>query len=552
MIGRLVQRHQAAVVLGLLCVVHLVGTLLVLWRDLPLDFAVPDSFDFYSNLFQLRTSLELGGLEAAVRYMRAPNSHFSYLAMYVPTLASLPFDRVDLAARAANVVYFFILVFSVYRLGQRCHSRGAGLLAAALISLTPAVHGGWRTVGVDFPALCVTPLAFLWLIRSEGFRRLGASVIFGLTAGAAILIKAQCCFFLVPPAAYVLGRQLLRDRRSGAPRRPALVGAVVSVAVVLLVTAVWWLGRLDGILFQIRSHSTGEGMVYYEGDISLLGGVLHYAQAFSPLITGPLTLALVAVAVPFFRRSRLRWEVLLWIVVPLVLHVVLKVRHFRYLYPLVPALALVLGVGLWSLAPRVRRVALPAVALVAVALWIVCPLSGARCRFNVPGPVAAYHRLTETAAGSLLLGCGEPTFVAPACPPATGQHVVDVARSMARWIKKQRRRPEVVVYFTHGELAHAIALQRLLPQVRLSLYDQPILPYYLPPESWDSFVIMPVHTEAAVLRRMSKRRTVGLFSGVHATADGARQPRLFGLLKLSGEDDWHPALPYPFLTRLGE
>ena len=552
MIGRLLQRHQAVVVLGLLCVVHLVGTLLVLWRDLPIDFALPDSFDFITNLFQLRTGLELGGLEAAARFMRVPNSHYSYLSMYVPTVASLPFDRVLLAARAANVVYFLILIYSVYRIGQRCHGRGAGLLAAVLVSLMPAVHGGWRTVGVDFPALCVTPLAFLWLIRSEGFCRLGASVIFGLTAGAAILIKAQCCFFLVPPAAYVLGRALLRARAAGRAKslRPVLLGGGASVAVVLLVTAVWWLDRLGPILYQIQSHSTGEGMVYHEGDISLLGGVIHYAQAFSPLITGPLSLALVALAVPFFRNSRLRWEILLWIVVPLVLHVVLKVRHFRYLYPLAPALALVLGVGLWSLAPRVRRVATLATVLVAATLWIICPLSSLRCRREAPGPVTAYHELVKSDAWNLLLGCGDPIFVATACLPTAGGHVFDVARPMVRWIQEQRRRPEVLIYFTHGELAHAIAIQRLLPQARLSRYDHSGIPYYLPPAGWDSFVIMPMHTEAAALRRMSRRSVVGLFRGILGSSDGATRQHLFGLLKLSPDDPWYPATPYPFLTRL--
>lgn len=57
--------------------------------------------------------------------------------------------------------------------------------------MTPAAYGGARSMGLDYPAMCMTSLAMLMLVMADGYRRLSYTVGFGVCAGLAVLTKGQ-------------------------------------------------------------------------------------------------------------------------------------------------------------------------------------------------------------------------------------------------------------------------------------------------------------------------------------------------------------------------
>ena len=540
-------RRQPALVLGLIAAVHLIVTMLWLGVHAPVEFVIPDSFVYNANLHHLRTVLETGGIQAALAYLRELNSHYSFLSLYPPALLSLPFEDVDRAARGANVLYFLVLIGSTFGIGRRCHSTSAGLLAAALVSLTPAVYGGWRTIGVDFPAMCVTSLAVWMLIRSERFSNLRASLGFGAAAGVAILCKAQSIFFLLPPAAYVLFTALTGARSKGtADMRRVLLTGVATVATVLLVTALWWGGRLSETVEKLTIHSSGEGMLFFEGDISLWGGVTYYLGALPLLLTGAVTVTLALVAYPFWRSSRHRVVILLWLVVPLVLHMVLKVRHFRYLFPLVPAAAVMVGVGLSALRPKLRRWAVPAVVLAAVALWILCPLVGSRCPGLARPSLERPRDLmgAPSSPASFLVSCGDYDYVAPRCPTETGERVLALAHRAGRWMQGARRsgRP-AVLYHSLPMTTHAAAIRRHYPALWLSLSGFAQLRAYAPGAGWDRFVFLSPDVPVRTIEGLQRTHQVFVHE-VQTTVerkDGGGEEvsaRRFAVLRLAPKDPW--------------
>lgn len=131
---------------------------------------------------------------------------------------------------------------------------------------------------------------------------------------------------------------------------------MLSLLLVVLITAVWWANNLSFVTGQMNIHLAGE-MIIQPEDMSLWGGVTYYIRSFPFLVTGLLAAASLMLLPLFFQRTapKERWVILLWLFMPLLCHFVLKVRHFRYLFPLVPAVAVVVGAGLCALRRVVRR-----------------------------------------------------------------------------------------------------------------------------------------------------------------------------------------------------
>ena len=488
-----IMRHQAPLVLGWITLVHLVAAVGWLWLDTLDVYWVPDDFAHVTGLFQLLTSLELGGARAALSYLLEINSHYPFLAHYPLALASLVFGSPEVTARAANVAYFVVLLVSVHGIGKRCHSKSAGLLAAALVSLTPAVYGGWRTVGLDFPSLCVTPLAVLCLLRCKDYTDLRASLAFGLTAGLATLLKAQSLFFIAGPALFVLGRGLLRARRGGQPAqlKRTAAGVVTAAVSLAVITSVWWGGRLGYFMEQLHSHATGEGMHHFEGDISMWGGVKYYAATFPYLVPGVMIILALALAPLFFKHARHRYVVLIWIFFPLALHIVLKLRHYRYLFPLVPALALVVAIGICSLRPRWRGAAAAATGIALLLLFVVCPFNGEICREVKASALSPYYDAVERKqrpVTAYLAGCGDAIFTAPKCAPFVHEGDSRTGRRIARWIaSKKPRGGTAILYYGIIETNIALAARRHLPRLRLSEYVFGEYQHYAAPGTWQRF-----------------------------------------------------------------
>lgn len=483
-LSRILRQYQTPLLLGWIVLVHLVVTVFWLRRDWFEPLRTPDTFAHYVALTRLVADADVNGGWALLHALRDQSSHYSAFAHLPLAVAGLLFQATPFVYRVANVFYVVVLLVGVYLLGRRCHGRQAGLIAAALVTLTPAVYGGWRTTGLDFPALALTPLAILFLLRSEGLARKRDAALFGLFAGFALLCKTQALLFLFWPGAYVLGRSVVEARRERRSLRPVLLGAAVAVAVLAASTSLYWAGRLGFLFDALRIHATGEGMYFYEGDTSLLGGVVHYALCLPLLLSGVLTVALIALLPAFFRASRDRWVILIWIFVPIALHILLKVRHHRYLFPLVPGVAVVLGVGLASLRPRLRGVATAVVGTGAMVLWLACSfgsgneadathsrlLSVVR-RWNIVVPKDIPLPQLPTSLGGYVFTCGGCQYSGL---PSERSDQYPAARSFARWIGQRHPRGAGVLLFYGGDLRIEplmVATQSLLPASRLVMAE---------------------------------------------------------------------------------
>ncbi len=472
--SRAASRNRDYLVIALLLGIHFVVNLLWLRADTFHPDRVPDGYSHTVGLLRLITAMELGGLWRTIFSLSELQSHYVLVPHLPLALAAHLFGPDPLVYRAANVFYLAILLVAVYQIGRFCHSRRAGLLSAALVSFCPAVYGSSRSVGLDFPVLCMTPLAVSYLLRSDSFRHLNASALFGVFTGLATLAKAQALFFLFPPAAFAFARGLylsLRTRPAPGVWRP-FAGAALSLLSLAFVTSIWWGGRLGDFSQILGAHVTGEGMHGFEGDVSFLGGVTCYLAAFPEILSPWLAVVLLPAAFLFARRGRGSWEVLAWIVIPVVLHVFLKIRHFRYLFPLVPAAAVVLGVAASSLRTRLRGPAELLLTFGAAGLWLLCSTSPMENR--KPSCVRA-PPLKSVPIVDAFLSCGECGM--SGSPGRGNAPMAASSVPLSRFLGRVRPDGDHIILYHTGEPWSALAaveIQARLPRLRTALRFGPL------------------------------------------------------------------------------
>lgn len=212
-----ITRPRAGAILALLIVFHLTANYFWILSDQ--SYPKGDEPLYLRKSLNLYRALSVPGARMFGELLRAEPS--SRVPLF-PALAS-PFYAVAgpsyRVACFSNSVFLLLLILSVYGIGARLGGRGAGLLAALLVSSYPFATEFARKYWSDFALMAVFSFLFLILLKTENFSRRRWSLLFWAVAGAGILIKQLCAFYLlaviVPAGLAAWGGEFARLRRSG-------------------------------------------------------------------------------------------------------------------------------------------------------------------------------------------------------------------------------------------------------------------------------------------------------------------------------------------------
>ena len=300
-----------------------------------------------------------------------------------PSAASLP---LALAAtlvgqsvsslRVLQILWLALLLGATYRAGSRLRGPWVGLLAAALLSLYPAIYGTSRQYGADLPGAAMVAWVMAALLAPGCFSRVGPSLHLALAVGLGVLVRPHSLLFVLAPALFRFAAVLLR----GPGRARALGLTVASGLVALAVSAPWWWGRLQAIRGQFMLHQQEVPEV---GDAEAESvSLLYYLKTLPEAVSLWLLLALAAglLGLVVTRRWRGAWQLLsgaalpwVWLLAGVAAVSMMAVQAPRYLMPVYPALALVTATALSAIdRRRVRLALLPLVLGVAALAWLAC------------------------------------------------------------------------------------------------------------------------------------------------------------------------------------
>ena len=231
----------------------------------------------------------------------------------------------------SNYLFLFILLASVYGIGNQFYGARVGILSAFLVSMFPIVFGHSRIILMDLPLTSMTSLTVYLLLKSRHFSSAYYSLLAGIIFGLAELTKEAAVIFVIPPFIYYFLQSIsLKERRK----------TIRNSALFLLS-----FGIIAGMMYL--KMSTRDLFSVYMQKIHIPYHPANYFYCFFnfPTITGPLIFTvslplLIGYLINIKRREKL---FLYWFLIPFILFSLSPNRSMRFILPLSVAFCLMIS-----------------------------------------------------------------------------------------------------------------------------------------------------------------------------------------------------------------
>jgi 4-amino-4-deoxy-L-arabinose transferase-like glycosyltransferase len=282
--------------------------------------------------------------------------------------------------RAPNALLGGALIAAVAQLGRRLSGRAVGIVAAAVVALSPVAVGYGRIAKEDGPLTLFTVLLVLCLAEAHAAAEEGSAagdgasrrweLLGALALGAMFASKYLVFVFPLPLLAYAW-------LRAGGARWKVSSRRWLGLAAVAgaLFVALDWVVLLPSTWSYLRHYIAGDhlgdrakseslmfmGRLYDNLAFHYRGGVplwFHLAFAAFKLTPPTVLLAALGLGVALGRRAPAHKLLLTWLGVFLLTYAIMSAKYGRYFLPVLPAFALLAAQGAAEVArwlPRAAR-----------------------------------------------------------------------------------------------------------------------------------------------------------------------------------------------------
>ncbi len=322
-----------------------------------------------------------------------PFYHFSTVLMYFLFGTSMD------SAISINILYFGILLFSVYGIARYIHNEEAGLLAALFISLYPPMIGMRRFYLIEIALVATVALSIYLLLLSDHFRNRKYSIGFGIAFAISILTKWTAVFFIIGPLGFVLyesfikkgtfmkkstnkvctycGKQIAgkeisygkdafcssncrnlwkkgQKKRAGNIDSNPVFNVLLMGATALFLSLIWYAPHINEVYRTIAWGNEYWGTTEGDPEVFTLQSILYYTFALINSQTSFVFFIVFLAGLIFALRSRNRSNYLLlsWIILPYIVMTLLRNKNDRYTLPSITAVAIISALWIASLNSR--------------------------------------------------------------------------------------------------------------------------------------------------------------------------------------------------------
>ncbi len=379
------RRHRDATILaGLSC--FLAGVTLAWLRLDQLPPAWDDAWYLANSLLMFDALVDRGVWGFAKQFLRILGTKPPLI-----TILSTPFylllGRNPANAFVVNIVFIPILLTSVYLLGRRCWNSRAGLIAAYVTATLPMLYGLARWYLIEFVLTAFICVGILLLMDSGGFGNRRSAFYIGLVWGLGLLLKVSFPLYYLCPFLYAVAR-FVRTPQTRSPEQlpgPTKLGILVRIALpAIMLPLPWYLINLRRTLdLALAAGFSSEADIYGTGPVFSFSAIrtylVHLVNVGPSCYYAGLAIALVAGIVlsgklrPFVQQLAGRPAILLGLwALPFFLFLFGRNKNVRYVAPLLPVFALLMGFALdlvmgnaqrWRKALVFLALAFPAVAM---------------------------------------------------------------------------------------------------------------------------------------------------------------------------------------------
>ncbi|MBM3251732.1 MAG: phospholipid carrier-dependent glycosyltransferase, partial [Candidatus Omnitrophica bacterium] len=324
---------------------------------------------------------------------------------YISTaIFSLFFGTSYLSLVMVNMLYFIILLFSVYFIAVKLFNNRTAVISIIIISLYPMVFRYSRFFGLDFPLIAMVSLSICCLIYSDYFTDKKFTLLSGLCLGLGTLTKWTYIIFLIGPLAFIVSKSLICENNQGVIRERRIMNFSLFLIIGALLSMIWYLPNANKLRaakmffssFSLYSYKIDPGQSYHA-----IFQFHKFIDSFLRLINDEISLLfflLFSFAFVFFVfKCRNRLFLILWYAFPYIFFSLPSHSEARYILPALPALALISAAGLESITyKKTKRVLYSAVLLTALIQFFDISYNSERNKHTLPfstriGTVYAFY-----------------------------------------------------------------------------------------------------------------------------------------------------------------
>ena len=290
-------------------------------------------------------------------------------------------------AYLCNSIYIFVLLASVFFIADHLGGRKAGYISVFLVATFPAVIVFSRDFLFEFPLASLTAISYLFLIKSDGFKKRREAVFCGICTGLSVLTKTMGVVFFVVPFFY--GLVVFSLPKSNQTIRKNILLCYFSA---FLVASIFYLPNIREIFGYLFYFGLGKGSMYYNSGISDMLSLRYwtvYIQLIAERGVSYEYAILFVISLLMFLLSKggkpslgylLVW---LWLVCGyLLLSVPQNKGGERYALPILPPISILMATHIMRLRLQHLKLLLIALVLAVGTTNYVYQTSSERCQYN--------------------------------------------------------------------------------------------------------------------------------------------------------------------------
>jgi hypothetical protein len=282
------------------------------------------------------------------------SGHHPPLVLWLPSIFYNFSKSVDIAIHT-NIIYFSILLFSVYGIGKEHFNKNVGLLSAFLISLFPMVYGMSRQFLLDFPLAAMVALNLYFLIKTNYFKSRKYSILLGFSLGLGMLTKwSFLCFITAPFFLYVYQSNIKIIHNTFFRfklKNDRYFNLLLSIGFAGLVSAIWYLPNISNFLHVIRITAPGTEVVPLFGLENTFGFksiVFYLIGSINHIIS--FYFAILFIFGCFILKRFYNEKFKLYFIFLFSSYILFTLfflnKEFRYLLPITPIISVIIASGL--------------------------------------------------------------------------------------------------------------------------------------------------------------------------------------------------------------
>jgi len=245
---------------------------------------------------------------------------------------------------ALLVNLFFYIIANVYffKLSKYFTNHIGALASVFVFNSFPIIFGLLREYLVEYSLTSLVIIYLYYLIKFDSFKD-NKSFIIGIILGIGMLLKISFPIYVLVPSTYLFIKNFSNDKKFIMAKNVLLILVIAGIIV-----SPWYIKNYSSLINYVYSISLGEFSAYYSmGFLDYYIYHINYGLSFFYFI---IILVLIVLKILFLKKRYIEKEtnignlfLILSIILPLVVFTISKNKDYRYLSPIYPIFALLIG-----------------------------------------------------------------------------------------------------------------------------------------------------------------------------------------------------------------